>query len=197
MEGVWLARLRWRWRGAWLWPAFVVMTAVDAVVGHLLPPAGDAQTVFAAAVLGLVANVVAVLLLSRPLGALLRRWRPDLPVVVARNYAGTYAVVLVATALTASGLAHRHAISAERARMQDAIVRAQAYIGDRAPAEFRRNLQVTSTYAIEPGAIYRVCVPSLDWRRTYCVVVRTWLPFEQSVTFSGYEPNSMLSQGTG
>ena len=197
MDGLWLARMRWRRRGAWLWPAFVAMTVVDAVAGHLLPPAGQTQTVFAAALLGLVANLVAVLLLSRPFGALLRKLRPDFPVVVARNYAGTAAIVFVSAVLLAAGLIHRPTIVSERQAMSDAIVRAQAYIGDRAPAQFRRNVALTNTYAIQPGAIYRVCVPSIDGRRTYCVVVKTQLPFERSVTFSGYEPNSMFSLGTG
>ena len=79
--------------------------------------------------------------------------------------------------------------------MQDAIVRAQAYIGDRAPTEFRRNLQWVSTFTIQPGSIYRACVPSLDGRRTYCVVVDTSLPFERSVRFSGYESNATFSTG--
>jgi hypothetical protein len=197
MDGAWLARMRWRRRGAWLWPAFAALTVVDAVIGHLLPPAGETQTLYAAAVLGLVLNLVAVLLLSRPLGGLLRRARPDLPRGVARNYAGTGVIALVTVALFGAGAAHRSSIVNERRSMDDAIVRAQAYIGDRAPAEFRRNLQMTSTYAIEPGQIYRVCVPSLDRQRTYCVVVKTKLPFPNSVTFAGYEPNSTLSLGTG
>ena len=57
--------------------------------------------------------------------------------------------------------------------MQDAIKRAQAYIGDRAPAEFRRNLAYVDTFAIQPGSIYRTCVPSDYRRRTYCVIVKT------------------------
>ncbi len=197
MDGVWLARMRWRRRGAWLWPMFAVMTIVDAVIGYLLPPAGQTQTLFAAAMLGLVANLIAVVLVSRPLGAVWRRLRPDVPVVVARNYAGTAAIIAVGAVLLVAGLVHRPAIISQRRAMNDAIVRAQAYIGDRAPADFRRNIALTNTYAIQPGTIYRVCVPSTDWRRTYCVVVQTQLPFQRSVTFSGYEPNSMFSLGTG
>jgi hypothetical protein len=81
--------------------------------------------------------------------------------------------------------------------MSDAIARAQAWIGDRAPAEFRRNVQFVSAYALQPGSIYRVCVVSEYGGRTYCVIVKPALPFARSVTFSGYEPNSVLSTGTG
>ena len=45
MDGAWVARARWRRRGAWLWPAFAAFTIADAVIGHELPPAGDAETI--------------------------------------------------------------------------------------------------------------------------------------------------------
>jgi hypothetical protein len=80
--------------------------------------------------------------------------------------------------------------------MFDAIRRAQAYIGARAPAEFRRNLELVDTFVIQQGSIYRTCVPSDDRRRTYCVVVKDKLPFPRSVSFGGYEPNEVMSAGT-
>jgi len=178
-------------------PAFVVLTAADAVIGHLLPPAGETETLVAAALLGLFANLLAVLLLSRPLGWGLRRWRGDLPRVVARDYAGTLVILAVSAALLSAGLLHRSAIQASERAMQDAIVRAQAWIGDRAPDEFRRNLQFVSLFAIQPGTIYRACVPSVDGTRSYCVIVNRAVPFERSVKFSGYEPNSSLAAGAG
>jgi hypothetical protein len=195
MEGGWLARMRWRRRGAWLWPAFVAATLVDAIIGHELPPAGESQTVAAAAVAGLVLNLLAVILLSRPLAALVRKARKDLPAVVARNYAGTVAVVAISAALLTAGIAHHPTITAHQSDMRDAITRAQAWIGDHAPAEFRRDLQLVSTFAIVPGSVYRTCVPSPDRQRTYCVIVKTYLPFARSVTFAGYEPNSIFSEG--
>jgi len=196
MDGALLARIRWRRRGAWLWPAFALFTAFDAAVGHALPPTGESQSVVAAALLGAVLNLVGVVLLSRPLGAAIRRVRGDLPAVVARNYAGTWIVLAIALALVIAGVAHRPAIQADQRAMDDATVRAQAWIGDRAPAPFRRNLARVDTYAIQPGSIYRACVPSDDGR-TYCVIVKTHLPFASSVSFAGYEPNALFAQGTG
>jgi hypothetical protein len=190
-------RMRWRRTGAWLWPSFVALVLLDGAVGHLLPPAGTTETFVAAALLGLVLNVIAVILLSRPLGMLIRRFRPDMPGVVARDYGGTVVVVAVTIALASVGLAHRPAIQARQRQVNDAIARAQAWIGDRAPDEFRRNLQYVSMLAIVPGAIYRACVPSADGKRSYCVIVNRNLPFQRSVTFSGYEPNSVLATGAG
>jgi hypothetical protein len=193
--GTRLARLRWRSSGAWLWPVFVATIVFDAIIGSALPPAGDSQTIVSAALVGMALNLVAVLLLSRPVGALLRRRRPDLPSLIARNYAGTAAVVFVSAVLLGVGLAHQSTINADASAIRDAIVRAQAWIGDRAPAEFRRNLAAVSTFAIVPGSVYRTCVRSVDGTRTYCVIVKTKLPFGQSVTFSGYEPNDLFSLG--
>lgn len=197
MDGAWLHRMRWRRRGAWLWPVFAALTVADAVIGHLLPPAGDSQTLVGAGLLALVLNLIAVILLSRPFGAVLRRARRDLPSIVARDYAGTCVVMAIAVGLVIAGLVHRPSLVARRNTMQDAITRAQAYIGDRAPAEFRRNLRYVDTFAIQPGSIYRTCVPSDRRRRTYCVIVKTNLPFSRSVSFAGYEPNSMMERGTG
>jgi hypothetical protein len=197
MDHGWLARLRWRRRGAWLWPVFVVLVAVDAVVGHALPPSGDAESFVGAALAGLVLSLLAVLFLSRPLGALLRRSRPDLPRVVARNYAGTAAVVMVSAVLLAAGIAHHPTVVAHQNAMRDAIVRAEAWIGAHATAPFLRNLALLDTYTIQAGSIYRSCVPSTNRLRSYCVIVNTQQPFARSVTFSGYEPNSVFAAGLG
>ena len=191
-----LVRLRWRRAGAWLWPSFVAFTIVDAVIGHDLPPAGSTETLFAAALLGLFLNLLGVLFLSRPLGWALRRVRPVMPQVVARDYGGTIVVLALTATLVLAGVTHRPAIQASQRAMQDAIARAQAWIGDRAPDEFRRNLQVVSLLAIQTGTIYRACVPNVENTKTYCVIVNRSLPFDQSVTFSGYEPNATLASGT-
>jgi hypothetical protein len=197
MEGAWLVRMRWRQRGAWLWPTFVVATLVDGVIGHALPLAGETQTLLAGLLAGLVLNLIAVLLLSRPLGSLIRRGRGELPVAIARNYAGTCAVLLVTAAVLALGLIHRPQIAAEERALNDALSRAEAWIGDRAPAPFRDNLEHMDTFTIEPGSVYRTCVPSPDGTRSYCVIVKEQLPFARSVSFGGYESNSEFAQGTG
>jgi hypothetical protein len=197
VSGAWLARLRWRRRGAWLWPAFAALTIVDGVIGHALPPSGDSQAFFGALLVACVLNLIAVLVLSRPLGAVVRRYRPDVPKVVARDYGGRVAIVLVAAVILTAGLIHRPTIVQHQRAMNDAISRAQAWIGDRAPPEFRRNLQFVSTLAIEPGRIYRTCVPSDLRPRTFCVIVNTRLPLASSVKFAGYEPNSVFSEGVG
>lgn len=195
MEAAWLRTLRWRRRGAWLWPTFAAATLADAVIGHAWPAGGTGEAIATAAFIGLLLNTIAVVVLARPLALLVRRRRPDLPAVVARDYAGTATVSTVLVVLLAIGLLHHGTILHDRNALRDAISRAQAFIGDRAPPEFRSNVQWVDTYAIQPGSIYRACVPSSRDSRTYCVVVNTQVPFPRGVTFSGYEPNSMFSAG--
>ncbi len=197
MSGGWLAQMRWRRRGAWLWPAFAVLTVADAVIAHSLPPGGESQSLGGALMVSLFVNLIAVLLLSRPLGAVVRRYRKDLPAIVARDYGGRIALAGIAAITLAVGVAHHPVIVAHSHARDDAIKRAQAWIGARAPAEFRRNVEFVSTFTIEPGHIFRTCVPSDRGDRTYCVIVNDALPLEQSVRFDGYEPNSVFSEGVG
>lgn len=191
MHGAWLTRLRWRHRGAWLWPTFILAVVLDGLIVHALPMAGDTQTRVGGMVLGAVLNVIAVLLLSRPLGALLRRRRTDMPVGVARNYGGTVALGLVTLAMLGLGLLHHRGLVAQRTALRDAVLRAEAYIGDRAPPVFAANARYTDTYTIQSGQIYRTCVPNRAGNRTYCVIVKP-----RSVVFAGYEPNSVFASGT-
>ena len=191
-----LVRLRWRRAGAWLWPMFVLLTIADAAIGHALPPAGSTESLAAAALLGLVLNLLGVLLLSRPIGWGLRHMRGDLPTIVARDYGGTVVVLAITATLVLAGTMHRPGIQASRRAMRDAIVRAQAWIGDRAPDQFRRNLQFVSVLAIQGGTIYRACVPNVQNTKNYCVIVDRTKPLDQSVRFSGYEPNATLASGS-
>jgi len=190
----WLTRIRWRRRGAWLWPLFIAMMIVDAVIGHELPPQGETQTVVAAALLGCVLSLVAIVLLTRPLGALLRRFRGDLPVVIARDYVGRVLILAVTVTLTVAGIVHHPTIVAHQRAERDAMARAESWIGDRALDQFRRNVQFMNAYTIQPG-IYRLCVPSQGGGENYCVIVRESVPFPGGVSFAGYESNAVFSAG--
>ena len=140
--GAWLARMRWRRRGAWLWPAFVIATVADAVIGHALPPSGETQTVLAAALAGWFLNLFAVLLS----GLAARR---DIAPRTTGHAEGRRTRLCgrgrssysLPARCSSSGIVHRPSVLAHRRAMEDAIVRAQAFIGARAPAEFRRNIE--------------------------------------------------------
>ena len=195
MDAAWIARARWRWRGAWMWPAFVALAIADGVIGHELPINPPSQSVIAGVVVGLVLNLVCIVALSAPLGGLLRRVRPDLPVLIARNYAGTACVLLVTAGFVGIGLAKRPTIAHDSAAMHDAVVRAAGYIGDHAPAQFASQASRTDAIAIQEGSIYRVCVWNAGHSRDYCVIVDERLRFARSVRPAGSEPNATLERG--
>jgi hypothetical protein len=196
MDRTALVRLRWRLRGAWMWKTFVVLTLVDGLLGHLWPPAGDSESAVAAWILALVLSLVAIVALAWPLTALIRALRRDLPKVIARDYAGTISVIGVSVVLVAVGLVHHPRLLQDHRALEDATARAEAYIGDHAPARFRENLHALDTYQLQPPEIYRTCAHNRQATQTYCVIVNRAKPFGSSVKFAGDEPNALLSEGT-
>ena len=126
MERASLTRLRWRLRGAWMWPAFVVLTVVDAVLLHALPIATDGIELVPAALLSGFANLFVVAVVAPLTGRLVRRRRRDLPRLVAADYAGSALLAAVTGVLLVGGLLHRPAVErAERdLRLQGAAARA-------------------------------------------------------------------------
>lgn len=195
MDSAWLHRARWRWRGALLWPTFVIAVAVDAAIVHARPFLGDSQSVVGGVLAGMIINLLAVVLLSGLAGLLVHRLRPDMPAAIARNYGGTAVVVLVSAGLLALGESRHAGIVARQRVLDDAIVRAEAYIGLRAPAQFRVNANRPDILTIQQGTRYRVCVPGRAGPRYYCVMVDPQLPLARSVVPAGSEPNWSLATG--
>jgi hypothetical protein len=196
MEHAWAHRLRWRLRGAWLAPLLVVLTLADAILIHLRPLAGDGRTdLVAGLLLASFLNLVAVAALAPFGGMALRRARPDLPRVVARDYAGAALVVLVSAGLLVGGLRHHGTLERNREALAEAHVRAQAWIGARAPAAFRGHVAAADTIAVVPGSVYRTCVPAPRAERAWCVVVDLHRPPARSVRLDGGTPNAVFQEG--
>jgi len=197
MDGARITRWRWRLHGAWMWPTFVVLSVVDGLLVHWLPLSGDSESPMGGILLGAFLGLAGIVLLSPPAGLVLRRLRPDMPKLVARDYAGTGAIMTISLILLIVGLFHQSTVRADRSALQDAVARAQAFIGTKAPPQYRVDLRRATAFEIQPPMIYRVCVPNLSHTDTYCVVVHRDRPFARSVSYAGHEPNSVLSQGTG
>jgi hypothetical protein len=201
MDAAPLVRLRWRLRGAWLWPLFVVLTLADGVIHQQLPITGDDPGSFVGGALfgGAVLNLIAIVVLAAPLGQVVRRVRPDMPRVVANNYAGAFTTIAITAVLLGAGLIHRHVITNDLNDLNDATARAEAYIGAHAPAQFQKDLGRLSTYEVQPPEIYRTCATadSAADPRFYCVVVNRRRPFGKGVYYDGSESNTLLAQGFG
>ena len=172
-ESLWRSRLRWRWRGALQWPAFVLLTVVDALLLGWLPIAGDGGTdLVPALLLAFFFNLVAVAVVAPLVAIRLRRRRRDLPRVVADDYAGTALLGVVTLGFLVGGLVHRPT-------MQDAehdfVVQqdvARRYVARQAPAEFRARVTESNTIKLS-DEYFRTCVPGPDAQRWFCVFVST------------------------
>jgi 4-amino-4-deoxy-L-arabinose transferase-like glycosyltransferase len=172
VERVWHRRLRWRLRGAWQWPAFVVLTLVDGIVLVVLPPYdGAPENVFPGVVLAGFANLVAVAVLAPAVGLLLRRRRPDLPRLIAANYAGSWLLVALTALLLAAGLLNRSAVADERAREQAVAAAMHDYVIREEP-RLRASLGTIDLIRIDRD-YYRACIPGADPRHWLCLFVTT------------------------
>jgi hypothetical protein len=154
---LWRARLRWRLRGALQWPLFAGLTVADAVLLQALPLSGRHTDFFAALLLAMFCNLLAVAALGRLAARRLRTRRPDLPRVVAEDRAGSALLVLVSVGLLTAGIAHapaRHAADRAFAAQRAAV---RAYVIAHGAAVYRANLGGMLTREQSDG-FFRTCV---------------------------------------
>jgi hypothetical protein len=172
VERLWWPRLRWRMRGAWQWPVFVVLTVVDAVLLTELPfyDRGPGSLVGGLLLAGF-ANLLLVAVVAPLAGRRVRRMRPDLPRPVAADYAGTASLGLLTLALLAGGLLHRPAIAAENADIAAVVASMSTYVGQQEPA-YQSRLHAMDALRIEED-LYRACVPGPEPDRWLCAFVNT------------------------
>ena len=156
VESVRWRRLRWRLRGAWQWPAFVVLTVVDAVIVARLPFQGEGTDVMGAFLVAGFFNLLAVALLAPAFGWLLRKRRRDLPFMIARDYAGAALLVLIFCGILAGGLIHRSAVVEERADQRAVFAAVHDYIVETEP-RFAGGLGAIDNVRLETDH-YRACV---------------------------------------
>ncbi len=172
VERVWHRRLRWRLRGAWQWPAFLALTLVDGIVLAVLPPYdGGPQGVYPGVLLAGFLNLLVIAVAAPAVGRLLRRRRPDLPRLVAADYAGAWLLSAIAALLVAAGLMHRSDVVAENAREQVVAAALHDYVITRAP-QYGGGLGAIDAVRLEPD-YYRACVPGRDARHWFCLFVST------------------------
>jgi hypothetical protein len=171
-ERVWHRRLRWRLRGAWQWPAFVALTLVDGILLVVLPPyAGAPENVFPGVLLAGFLNLLAVAVVAPAVGLLVRRRRPDLPRLIASNYAGSWLLLAITALLVGAGLLHRGAVDAEEARQQAVAGAMHDYVLREEP-ELRGSLSTIDFIRIDRD-YYRVCIPREELGHSLCLFVTT------------------------
>jgi hypothetical protein len=178
-EHLWARRLVWRLRGAWMWPAYAVLTLLDAVILHELPPVSGGVDFIPALILSSFCNLflmgaVAPWLARR----LARREQADggngVPQAVRTEILKdrTAAIMLGVTTLglIAAGLAAQPLIVSETKETERNAELVRDHVVAEAPAQVRRNLDTANTIKLEDG-YFRTCVSYDDRTRAYCLFV--------------------------
>jgi hypothetical protein len=189
VESVRWRRLRWRLRGAWQWPAFFVLTVVDAILVARLPFQGEGTDAIGGVLVAGFFNLLAVALAAPLFALLIRRRRRDLPFLIARDYAGTAILVLITVGLAAGGWYHRGAVLDERAD-RDAVFGAVHDYVVRTEPTFLVGLGTLDTLRLE-SEHYRACVLGPE-KRPLCLLVNTDQSPAGVIRDPSREPNSLI-----
>ena len=186
---MWTSRLRWRLRGARLWPLFALLTVLDGFLLHWHPIAGDRTGVFPGVLLAGFFNLAAIVVVA-PL--LSRRLRGSRPKEIADDRAGTAAIVGVTVLLVAVGLAHADAVDHADRTMAAQLAAARRYFAGQAPAAYRHNLARIDTWK-QADNLYRTCIPGPDRDHALCVFVTTDSDPPGIRLDPDHEPNSVVA----
>jgi hypothetical protein len=196
-ERFWPARLRWRLRGATMWPAFVVLTFADGVVLHVLPPIRTGVDLIPGILIATFANLFLIGAVGPFLAGRMRARRPGPPapeqaareVLVDRFGTALLAAGLIG--LVAAGLATRPLVVSET-EDTDANARAvRDYVFDSGNDELIRNIETANTIRLSEG-YFRTCIARDDRRRSFCLFVDTSKRPVEIVRDSSAESNSVF-----
>jgi hypothetical protein len=178
-ERFWPRRLKWRLRGAWMWPTFAVLTIGEGVLLHRLPPTGfRIPDVVIGSILALFANIFLVGVIAPWLARrLVERDRQGsggerFPPEIYLDRTATTLLAVGAVGVLAAGLANIRVSTAETNALKEAGDRAEAYVDANADQEIKERLNGANSARLGDG-YFRVCVPRVDARKQYCVFVDT------------------------
>jgi hypothetical protein len=167
-----MTRLRWRLRGATMWPAFLLLTTVEGMVFQVLPFSGNGPSgLVPALLLAAGLNLVVVAGLAPLAGMLLRRRRRDLPRAIAVDQCGTALLALLFASLVVAGLVNRSSVQRDERDLSASYAAASRYVHAQAPA-YAGALPAMDAVRVEVG-MYRACVPGEDPLRPLCLFVNT------------------------
>jgi hypothetical protein len=197
-ERFWPARVRWRLRGAWMWPTFVAVTLLDGLLLHLLPPVGTGVDLIPAILLATFGNLIVIGALAPWLAR--RTWNrrpaaepgapPKAQLEVLSDRIGTGLLLATVVGVVAAGLAARPTVVSET---EDTERNAQAFrslVLSRGDQELIRNLETANTVRLGDD-FFRTCVARDDRRHFFCAFIDTSKKPPDVDVDGSAEPNSV------
>jgi hypothetical protein len=179
-ERFWPARIRWRLRGAWMWPTFVAVTLVDGLILHLLPPIGTGVDIVPGMLLATFGNLLLIGAIAPWLAR--RTWKrrpaaepgapPRAQLEVLTDRIGTGLLVATIFGVVAAGLAARPLVVSETEATEQNAKAFRNLILTSGDDELIRNLETANTVRLSED-YFRTCVARDDRRHFYCAFVDT------------------------
>ena len=174
----WPTRMRWRLRGAWMWPSFAALTLLDGVLLHLLPPVREGIGLIPGILIATFGNLVLIGAVGPWLAR--RTWKrrqsaqpgapPKAQLEVLSDRIGTGLLVASVFGILAAGLAARPTIVVETEQRERAAKLLEDYVNVHGDDELRRNLEASDTHRYADG-YYRSCIPHDDRERWTCFFI--------------------------
>jgi hypothetical protein len=187
-------RLRWRFRGAWMWPAFAVITIGEGVLLWRLPPVGTGLNVIEGVLLATFGNLFLIGALgpwlSKRLAARRRPPPSDTEREVLKDRTGTALLAAGVLGVLASGLAARPAVVVETEARQANADAVRDYVLASGDDELVRNIETANTVRLGEN-YFRTCVARDNRERFFCLFVDTDKSPPDIVRDPSQEPNSV------
>lgn len=178
-EHLWARRLRWRLRGAWQWPAYAILTLLDAVILSELPPVPGGVDFVPGLIVSSFANLFLIGVVAPWLGRRLARRETatdgngiplSVRIEVLKDRSAAVLLGLAALGLVAAGLAARPVVVSETRETERNAELVREHVLAEAPHEIQRNLGTANTVKLEDG-YFRTCVNYDERDRAYCLFV--------------------------
>jgi hypothetical protein len=177
-ERFWPNRVRWRLRGAWMWPSFVAITLFDGFLLNRLSPVREGIDPVPAVLLATFGNLILIGAVAPWLAR--RMWNrrpaadpgapPKAQQEVLIDRVGTGLLVASVFGILAAGLANRPTIVVETNQRERAAKLLEDYVEAHGGDELRRNLEASDTRRYADG-YYRSCIPHDDRKRATCFFI--------------------------
>jgi hypothetical protein len=193
--------MRWRLRGAWMWPAFVLLTILDGLILHWLPPVRTGVDVIPGILLATFGNLVLVGALAPWLARRIRARRPaevpgappEATVDVTTDRVGTGLLVASVFGVLAAGLAARPTVVVETEDREEAATAIHVQVHRSGDPELVRNEEASDTIRLADG-LFRTCIPRDDRRRWSCFIVDANVDPARVDLDRSAEPNSKVKR---